>query len=108
MSKLIEKAQNNASAYEKRSEYCDRDMAKSDLNIATQLDPLRTYPYRYRAAGERNSPHPNFLHSGKFTSHSFQHNQGIHSLILAIFVFPLLNLPLPVLMDDHKEAEVIA
>ncbi|KAK4796036.1 hypothetical protein SAY86_028362 [Trapa natans] len=50
MSKLIEKAQNNASAYEKRSEYCDRDMAKSDLNIATQLDPLRTYPYRYRAA----------------------------------------------------------
>ncbi|KAK4771292.1 hypothetical protein SAY87_031824 [Trapa incisa] len=50
MTKLIEKAQNNASAYEKRSEYCDRDMAKSDLNIATQLDPLRTYPYRYRAA----------------------------------------------------------
>ncbi|OWM81684.1 hypothetical protein CDL15_Pgr007722 [Punica granatum] len=50
MTKLIEKAQNNASAYEKRSEYCDRDMAKSDLSIATQLDPLRTYPYRYRAA----------------------------------------------------------
>lgn len=51
MTKLIEKAQNNASAYEKRSEYCDRDMAKSDLSMATQLDPLRTYPYRYRAAG---------------------------------------------------------
>lgn len=50
MTKLIEKAQNNASAYEKRSEYCDRDMAKSDLTMATQLDPLRTYPYRYRAA----------------------------------------------------------
>ncbi|KAL7194981.1 hypothetical protein ACSBR1_035236 [Camellia fascicularis] len=50
MTKLIEKAQNNASAYEKRSEYCDRDMAKSDLSMATQLDPLRTYPYRYRAA----------------------------------------------------------
>ncbi|XP_004492482.1 ethylene-overproduction protein 1 isoform X2 [Cicer arietinum] len=50
MTKLIEKAQNNASAYEKRSEYCDRDMAKSDLSLATQLDPLRTYPYRYRAA----------------------------------------------------------
>lgn len=50
MTKLIEKAQNNASAYEKRSEYCERGMAKSDLSMATQLDPLRTYPYRYRAA----------------------------------------------------------
>lgn len=50
MSKLIEKAQNNASAYEKRSEYCDRELAKNDLSLATQLDPLRTYPYRYRAA----------------------------------------------------------
>lgn len=50
MTKLIEKARNNASAYEKRSEYCDRDMAKNDLTMATQLDPLRTYPYRYRAA----------------------------------------------------------
>ncbi|GLT71496.1 hypothetical protein SLA2020_435100 [Shorea laevis] len=50
MTKLIEKAQNNASAYEKRSEYCGREMAKNDLDIATQLDPLRTYPYRYRAA----------------------------------------------------------
>lgn len=50
MTKLIQKAHNNASAYEKRSEYCDRDMAKSDLLMATQLDPLRTYPYRYRAA----------------------------------------------------------
>ncbi|XP_020549463.1 ethylene-overproduction protein 1 [Sesamum indicum] len=50
MTKLIEKARYNASAYEKRSEYCDRDMAKSDLSMATRLDPLRTYPYRYRAA----------------------------------------------------------
>ncbi|KAM7259990.1 hypothetical protein ACFE04_015731 [Oxalis oulophora] len=50
MTKLIEKAQNKASSYEKRSEYCDREMAMSDLNIATKLDPLRTYPYRYRAA----------------------------------------------------------
>ncbi|KAF5751342.1 Tetratricopeptide repeat (TPR)-containing protein [Tripterygium wilfordii] len=50
MTRLMEKAHNNASAYEKRSEYCDRDMAKNDLNMATQLDPLRTYPYRYRAA----------------------------------------------------------
>ncbi|MED6224910.1 Ethylene-overproduction protein 1 [Stylosanthes scabra] len=46
----LARARNNASAYEKRSEYCDRDMAKSDLTMATELDPLRTYPYRYRAA----------------------------------------------------------
>ncbi|XP_059305051.1 ethylene-overproduction protein 1-like isoform X2 [Lycium ferocissimum] len=52
MTKLIDKAQNKASAYEKRSEYCDRDMANSDLSMATVLDPLRTYPYRYRAAGK--------------------------------------------------------
>ncbi|KAM1653503.1 hypothetical protein ACFX14_006074 [Malus domestica] len=25
-------------------------MAKNDLNMASQLDPFRTYPYRYRAA----------------------------------------------------------
>ncbi|XP_047169685.1 ethylene-overproduction protein 1-like [Vigna umbellata] len=50
MTSLIEKAESNASAYEKRSEYCDREMAKVDLDFATQLDPLRTYPYRYRAA----------------------------------------------------------
>ncbi|KAK7301702.1 hypothetical protein RJT34_12574 [Clitoria ternatea] len=50
MTKLIEKAESNASAYEKRSEYCDREMAKVNLDVATQLDPLRTYPYRYRAA----------------------------------------------------------
>lgn len=51
MTKLIEKAPNNASAYEKRSEYCERELAMNDLNMATELDPLRTYPYRYRAAG---------------------------------------------------------
>lgn len=51
MTRLIEKAQNNASAYEKRSEYCEREMAKNDLDLATEFDPLRTYPYRYRAAG---------------------------------------------------------
>ncbi|KAK1365534.1 Ethylene-overproduction protein 1 [Heracleum sosnowskyi] len=50
MTKLIEKSKYNASAYEKRSEYCERDMAQSDLSMATKLDPLRTYPYRYRAA----------------------------------------------------------
>lgn len=55
MTKLIEKAHNSASAYEKRSEYCERETAMDDLKMATQLDPLRTYPYRYRAAG-------NFMH----------------------------------------------
>ncbi|XP_024533927.1 ethylene-overproduction protein 1 [Selaginella moellendorffii] len=50
MTKLIEKACNKASAYEKRSEYCERDIGISDLNMVTKIDPLRTYPYRYRAA----------------------------------------------------------
>ncbi|KAF2325255.1 hypothetical protein GH714_025764 [Hevea brasiliensis] len=50
MTKLIEKARNNASAYEKRSEYCDRELAKADLEMVTKLDPLRVYPYKYRAA----------------------------------------------------------
>ncbi|XP_059668039.1 ethylene-overproduction protein 1-like isoform X2 [Cornus florida] len=50
MTKLVDKARKCASAYEKRSEYCDRDTAKSDLSMATKLDPLRSYPYRYRAA----------------------------------------------------------
>ncbi|CAK9136178.1 unnamed protein product [Ilex paraguariensis] len=50
MTKLIEKAQNNASAYEKRSEYSERELAKEDLEMVTRLDPLRVYPYRYRAA----------------------------------------------------------
>ncbi|EEF41356.1 conserved hypothetical protein [Ricinus communis] len=50
MTKLIEKARNNASAYEKRSEYCDRELTKADLEMVTKLDPLRVYPYRYRAA----------------------------------------------------------
>ncbi|KAK9281363.1 hypothetical protein L1049_004263 [Liquidambar formosana] len=50
MTKLIDKAQNNASAYEKRSEYCERELARADLEMVTRLDPLRVYPYRYRAA----------------------------------------------------------
>jgi hypothetical protein len=52
MTKLIEKARSNASAYEKRSEYCDRDLTKADLQMVSKLDPLRVYPYRYRAAGK--------------------------------------------------------
>jgi len=51
MTNLIEKARNNASAYEKRSEYGDREITKADLEMVTRLDPLRVYPYRYRAAG---------------------------------------------------------
>ncbi|KAI4302664.1 hypothetical protein MLD38_038385 [Melastoma candidum] len=50
MTKLIEKAHSNALVYKKSYEYCDHDMAKNDLSMATQLDPLRTYPYIYRAA----------------------------------------------------------
>ncbi|XP_076894823.1 ETO1-like protein 1 [Bidens hawaiensis] len=50
MTKLIEKAWNNASAYEKRSQYCEREQTKIDLEMVTHLDPLRVYPYRYRAA----------------------------------------------------------
>lgn len=50
MTKLIDKARSNASAYEKRSEYCERDLTKADLEMVTRLDPLRVYPYRYRAA----------------------------------------------------------
>ncbi|PKA48804.1 ETO1-like protein 1 [Apostasia shenzhenica] len=50
MTRLIEKAKSNASAYEKRSEYCDRELTKADLQMVTKLDPLRVYPYRYRAA----------------------------------------------------------
>ncbi|EPS57804.1 hypothetical protein M569_17012, partial [Genlisea aurea] len=50
MTKLIEKSKNNASGYEKRSEYCERDQTKADLDTVTSLDPLRVYPYRYRAA----------------------------------------------------------
>lgn len=71
MTKLIEKAHNNALSYEKRSEYCDRDMAKHDLDKATQLDPLRTYPYRYRAAG--NYHHTFFFVFPQYCG-SFQHH----------------------------------
>lgn len=52
MTQLIDKARSNASAYEKRSEYCDREQTMKDLEMVTRLDPLRVYPYRYRAAGE--------------------------------------------------------
>lgn len=50
MTKLIASAQSNACAYEKRSEYCEPNQGRADLDAATRLNPLRTYPYRYRAA----------------------------------------------------------
>ncbi|KAB5520068.1 hypothetical protein DKX38_024387 [Salix brachista] len=99
MTKLIEKARNNASAYEKRSEYCDRDMAKSDLSTATQLDPLRTYPYRYRAAewSVKGSPSGHqelvFIRMKKREIHSYC---SYADCLGEVF-----------LMDDHKEAEAI-
>jgi tetratricopeptide (TPR) repeat protein len=61
MTKLIEKAKNNASAYEKRSEYCEREQTMADLQTVTQLDPLRVYPYRYRAAGKGRINFPSYL-----------------------------------------------
>ena len=48
--KLIEKARNNASACEKRFEYCERELTKAGLEMVTRLDPLRVYLCRYRAA----------------------------------------------------------
>jgi hypothetical protein len=51
MTKLIEEAKNIASAYEKRSEYCEQEQTMLDLEKVTQLEPLHVYPYRYRAAG---------------------------------------------------------
>ncbi|PKU85550.1 ETO1-like protein 1 [Dendrobium catenatum] len=57
MTKFIEKARHNASAYEKRSEYCDRELTKADLQMVTKLDPLRVYPYRYRAAVLMDTQH---------------------------------------------------
>ncbi|KAJ3669897.1 hypothetical protein LUZ60_010221 [Juncus effusus] len=50
MSELIRKARSNASAYEKRSEYGEREQTMKDLEVVSRLDPLRVYPYRYRAA----------------------------------------------------------
>ncbi|KAM6578312.1 hypothetical protein CsatB_030149 [Cannabis sativa] len=100
MTKLVEKAQNNASAYEKRSEYCDdREMAKQDLDTATELDPLRTYPYRYRAAGEI----------------SILPLSDICSFSYAVFMFLKSFMPtngtdmhiLSVSMDDQKENEAV-
>jgi len=71
MTKLIEKAHYSASAYEKRSEYCDREKAKDDLNMATLLDPLRTYPYRYRAAGNQHHSFLKILPPFVATPHNF-------------------------------------
>ncbi|KAK4731452.1 hypothetical protein R3W88_024440 [Solanum pinnatisectum] len=37
-------------AHQGLARYCDRDMANGDLKMASLLDPLRTYPYRYMVA----------------------------------------------------------
>jgi len=87
MTKLIEKAWNNASAYEKRSEYCDRDIAKSDLNMATHLDPLRTYPYRYRAAGESYTSGSKLFFV--FLLGCEMRREGTVAVIVTIFVFQI-------------------
>lgn len=52
MTELIKKGKNNAFAYEKRSEYCDHEQAKADIEMLTRLDPLRIYPYRYCVVGK--------------------------------------------------------
>lgn len=91
MTKLIEKAKNNASAYEKRSEYCDRDMAKSDLNMATKLDPLRTYPYRYRAAGTLFTFSNFFLYKLRY---DFIYNRRRKFIIRIQKLHPLLRINL--------------
>lgn len=52
MSKMIALCPGLALAYEKRAEYSDdKGDILQDLATVTHLDPLRTYPYRYRAAG---------------------------------------------------------
>lgn len=93
MTRLIEKAPGNASAYEKRSEYCDRDMARCDLRKTTELDPLRTYPYRYRAAGELE------LAGGGASGASGSSRSSY--LVFGAVVFL-------VLMDERKEDEAVA
>eukprot|EP00850_Spirogloea_muscicola_P006561 SM000031S11570 [mRNA] locus=s31:406190:409878:+ [translate_table: standard] len=51
MTRLIERSKSNAGAYEKRSEYCEsREAILADLAHVRRIDPIRTYPYRYRAA----------------------------------------------------------
>eukprot|EP00850_Spirogloea_muscicola_P003450 SM000014S00238 [mRNA] locus=s14:101975:104971:- [translate_table: standard] len=51
MTRLIERSKSNAGAYEKRSEYCEsREAILADLAHVRCIDPIRTYPYRYRAA----------------------------------------------------------
>lgn len=85
MTQLIEKARNNASAYEKRSEYCDRNMTMADLSMVTQLDPLRTYPYRYRAAGKFPSFPCSLIPSHCF--HAATNFMAVEFLVQGSFLF---------------------
>jgi hypothetical protein len=50
MTKLMKIATNSTSAYEKRSKYGKRDAATSDLNTATLLDLMRTYPLQIQSS----------------------------------------------------------
>ncbi|GAQ82116.1 ethylene overproducer1-like protein [Klebsormidium nitens] len=50
MTKLIKSAQSNSCAFEKRSEYGAAGQGLADLDTVTRVNPLRSYPYRYRAA----------------------------------------------------------
>ena len=43
--------QANLQAAQKASDEVEVAALEDDLDMATKLDPLRTYPYRYRAAG---------------------------------------------------------
>ncbi|KAK6937569.1 Tetratricopeptide repeat [Dillenia turbinata] len=97
MTKLIEKARNNASAYEKRSEYCERELTKADLEMVTKLDPLRVYPYRYRAAGLAVPPSSELV---AFLQLS-ESEDSIDELCTGILCGP-------VLMDNHNAKEAIA
>lgn len=87
MTKLIEKAPKNASAYEKRSEYADRDVADSDLSMATQLDPVRTYPYRYRAAGISLETSISSVHFSKLVLYFLNYRLVNFAIILERRVF---------------------
>lgn len=45
--------------YQERSLYCDGEAKLMDLNLATELDPTLTFPYKYRAAAlmDEGKPH---------------------------------------------------
>lgn len=84
---MIEKARNNASAYEKRSEYCERELTKADLEMVTHLDPLRVYPYRYRAAGLISSNHSSSLPHDKEERQKFKEIIKAEAADYVLFIY---------------------